>query len=264
MSTSRTAHLSALALLLSLVACGGGGDDPPASESPGPAPTPTTSPTPTATPTPTPTPTPAPAITAADCYDASLGDTPGSNYDVAFRQTPSGGGAVYEYIETGSIDGPVAFNGYEAYIYTQTTIDPGPPAATVAVYRYYAKRTGPAERTQYGLTYGPDANTVTTTLLENPPAVDGTYALSPGQSLSSSFSHTPNLSVTFAGIETVTVPAGSYSACRFVLDSTSPAYSNQRWILVGTGVVVKEVQSQPNQGSVTIEATSVRVNGVAR
>ena len=94
-------------------------------------------------------------------------------------------------------------------------------------------------------------------------SVNGAYGLQPGQSLTLSYSHTPNLKVTFTGIESVTVPSGTYSACRFLLDSTSPAYANQQWMLVGTGVVIKEIQSQPGMGSITIEALSVKVNGTS-
>lgn len=199
--------------------------------------------------------------TASACYDDKLRDTPGASYEVAFRTTYSDRAAVDTSVETGLVSGPVSFNGHQAYEYTQTTLYDG---VVAAVYKYYGRRTGPEERTEYGFTYGLDAGTVSVSTPYAPPVVDGSYGLAAGQSLRLSYVHTPDLTVTFTGIEAVTVPAGTYSACRFRLDSSTPAYANQRWILVGTGVVIKEVQSQPGLGSVTLEATAIKVNGTTR
>ena len=257
MSTTSAGRLAALSLIITLAACGGGGDGDGAAVSEGRGQAPAPAPEPSPEPAPT-------AGTAAACYDANLGDTPGATSEVTLRITPSDGGDIYEYVTTGIVSGPVTFEGQEAYETTLTSTDAGPPVTTTAVYKYYAKRTGTAERTEYGLTYGPDANTISFTSVESPPVVNGTYGLTAGQSIQLSYRDTPNLTVTFVGIESVTVPAGTYAACRFLLDSTTPAYANEQWVLVGTGLVVKEVQSQPGFGSVTIEALSVKVNGTAQ
>jgi hypothetical protein len=233
-------HLAALAAAASLAACGGASSSDPASPQ-----------TPSE---------PGSAATAAACYDAQLGDSPGSSFRVAFRSFSEGDSETLDYVEVGSVAGPVDFNGHQAYETTVTTLF-GTPEAVSGVYRFYSRRTGPAERTEYGLTYGADANTVFTTLPENPPVLDTTYALEPGQSVALPFSHTPDLRVTFMGIEQVTLPAGTYQACRLQDDSTTQNYSNTRWLLVGTGVVIKEVQTSPGHADWTAEATAIEVNG---
>lgn len=238
-------HLAALAAAASLAACGGGSaSDPESPQAPS-------------------DPDPGSATTAAACYDAQLGDSPGSSYRVAFRSFSEGDTETLDYVDVGSVAGPVAFNGYQAYETTVTTFF-GTPEAVTGVYRYYGRRTGTAQRTEYGLTYGNDADGVFTTLPENPPVVDTSYALEPGQSVALSYSHTPNLRVTFMGIEDVKLPAGTYSACRLQLDSTTPDYSITQWLLVGTGVLVKEVQKTPGYADWTQEATAIEVNGQRR
>ncbi|MCC9598020.1 hypothetical protein [Rubrivivax sp. JA1055] len=233
-------RLAALAAAASLAACGGGGvGDPANPETPS---------------------EPGSASTAAVCYDAQLGDSPGSSFRVAFRSFSEGDSETLDYVDVGSVAGPVDFNGHQAYETTVTTFF-GTPEAVTGVYRYYGRRTGTAERTDYGLTYGTDADTVFTTLPEEPPVVDTTYALEPGQSVALHYSHTPNLRVTFKGIEQITVPAGTYQACRLQLDSTTPDYSNTHWLLVGTGVLIKEVQTSPGDADWTAEATAIEVNG---
>ncbi|MGC4077800.1 MAG: hypothetical protein QM702_12380 [Rubrivivax sp.] len=233
-------HLAALAAAACLAACGGGSDgDPTSPESPS---------------------IPASPAGAAACYDAQLGDSPGSSFRVAFRSFSADDSEILDYVDVGSVAGPIVFNGHQVYETTVTTFS-GTPAAVTGVYRYYGLRTGPTERTEYGLTYGTNADTVFTTLPEEPPVVDTTYALEPGQSVALHYSHTPNLRVTFMGIEQITIPAGTYRACRLQFDSTTPDYSNTQWLLVGTGVLIKEVQTSPGYADWTAEATAIEVNG---
>jgi hypothetical protein len=112
------------------------------------------------------------------------------------------------------------------------------------------------------------------TLALSPAQPDLDFALAAGAARSSSSSVSVSFSpaaptpttftaastLTFAGFETVTVPAGTFAnACKFVLDLT--ASSNQtttRWIARGSGVMLRSVS-----GTTTQELVSATLDGNA-
>lgn len=121
------------------------------------------------------------------------------------------------------------------------------------------------------------------TAIDSPPYVDQLYAMTVGQTLTQTEAGTLTSSTssnggspttgsapfsfgytkTFAGVESVTLPAGTYSACRFDW-VPAPGALNHTWYLVGTGIVIKEVQTQEGYPPYTEQATSVKINGVPR
>lgn len=70
-------------------------------------------------------------------------------------------------------------------------------------------------------------------------------------------------SITFVGIESVTVPAGTFQACKFT-DNTDPSQVVTEWIGVGNGIALKSSQRPPSSSSdVTTELISASINGQA-
>lgn len=118
--------------------------------------------------------------------------------------------------------------------------------------------------------------TTTTTVL-NPPARNPRFTLSAGQSATTTRSGTATteitglpvaapatstpisetVTITYVGQESVSVPAGSYNACKFTTSD-----GNTEWYAPGSGVLVKS-ESVGNGGSVTLELTSAQINGAA-
>ena len=152
---------------------------------------------------------------------------------------------------------------------------------------YFSRQTGPAEITEYGAVFVPKATPVdmsgvvtSSRLVYTAPFVNRLPALAQGESLTQTrlgttiittqYPALPNIppterrvplstttTTTFVGIETVTVPAGTFSACRFQL-STPDGVAITSWQHLGTGVPLK---MQAADG--TAEATSITVNGAA-
>lgn len=119
----------------------------------------------------------------------------------------------------------------------------------------------------------------------SPPWVDRRFTLNQGQTLTQTYTGTttvtsaspfpgvPGTSTTttttitqhirFVGIESVTVPAGTFSACKFEdTDPAAPTSLTTTWLAVGHGSVVKTVGTS-TAGTQTIVATSILINGAA-
>ena len=240
------------------------------------------------------TPTPGTNVTAASCYDANLGDSPGSTYEVvsAFSDSVTGVNGTMDFaLSIGSL---TTFQGYAAYEYDTnvitTTNDPANNLKNVSnqTAKYYQKRTGTTAVTNYGWTSQSNMTTTqggsttviagTATTVFTPPWVDTSYALEPGKTVTQTYTETATItssvnggapttqtgtssvSITnkFVGIETITVPAGSFQACRFQ-DSDTPG--NTTWTLVGTGMTIKSTTVVAGVSNYALQATSIKVNG---
>jgi hypothetical protein len=187
--------------------------------------------------------------------------------------------------------GLTMFEGNSAYEYQATTkgtntVVAGNVTQTVdTLGKYYTRRTGATEFTVYGAvltaqnSFGGFAFSTEFKTVYAPPYVDAQYGLALGQSLTQSYTgkvttttggilgapptvtNTSAVSSTvikFAAIENVTVPAGTFKACRFESSSTAePTSISIRWLVVGKGAQVK---SQSPDGS-TISARSYKING---
>jgi hypothetical protein len=76
-----------------------------------------------------------------------------------------------------------------------------------------------------------------------------------------------NVTETFVSRETLTVPAGTYSTCKFTQSlSVAPNRANTTWVVAGYGFEVRSIVTDTSTGTVVDEtqATSVTVNGAPR
>ncbi len=195
---------------------------------------------------------------------------------------------------TSTVGGIVNFEGHSARETTAvTTGSHSTPAGTVAIDttgKYYGSRTGDAQMTSYGFETVASGSTqgisFTNTLrgVYNPPSVDNQYGLAAGQSttttltgsitstthFTSAFPIPDQVSTTsissssttkFVGTESVSVPAGTYNACKFEVTSGTSDVTTS-WYIVGKGLHVKTTVS--GSSPQTIEATSVKLNGAAQ
>lgn len=271
-SARRPAQLRALGLLMATIAvmaCGGGDSSAPPPS--GNAPAPGTA--------------PAPSGNAGQCFDLALLHTNGTRTTVDYEHT----GRITGSTTVDSIvNAPATFEGQQSVEHvhrttgTNTRVLTGEVSNIDLTVKGYARRTGPAEVTVQGA--------VTSTTIEvqpgvlvpmevkavwSPAWVDTQYTLDPGglltQTLTSSITTTigggqplvttttvsPN--VKFHGVETVTVPAGTFSACKFEqFDTASPNTNTFTWLIIGKGILIKSVD-QTSEGVQTISATAVRV-----
>jgi hypothetical protein len=174
-----------------------------------------------------------------------------------------------------SANGPATFDGRAAT--ELRLIQPlGPATLDVRLYGSPDAATGAV--TAFGsisvasVSVGGSSITSTSQVVLNPPALDLEFTLAPGQTAPErtttqtetrvdaqdgvaqppvvATTHETFAAVTFVGLETVSVPAGTFRTCRFS-DAGSPATT--RWTLVGYGSPVKD--------STGGQATQIRVNG---
>ena len=224
------------------------------------------------------------------CYDLSFDETPGSRIVIDFAYSGAIGGN--ENVDT-LVGNLTTFEGNSAReIAVKTRGTHTSAAGSLAINtdnKVYLKKTGDAEVPQYGalLTSSSVVSgfTLTTTskTVWSPPWVDkqyglalgGTYTYSqtgnittttgglfglPGSTTTTPFSSTQT--VTYVSRESVTVPAGTYNACKF--QSTTPGSTDvtSQWVIVGKGVPVQTITTNA-AGAVTqtIQATSITFNG---
>lgn len=226
------------------------------------------------------------------CADLSKADTQGTHVVEVFDY--SGPVSGTQTVDT-LVGGTVAFEGQQA---TETSIKTtgtnmiaGISTAIDTQGKAYAKRTGDAELTHYGLTLGSSTSiagvtsTTETKSVFSPPWVDKIYALAIGESLTVSYNVTTtgsttmtspipgfppvvtplpstssvtNQTIKYVGRETVTVPAGTYNTCRF--DYTTTDGTSSQWIIVGNGLMAKSTATVQGKTQL-IQATSITLNG---
>ena len=125
---------------------------------------------------------------------------------------------------------------------------------------------------------------VTLKSVYTPPFVDRRYSLSVGQSITqtqtqvattttggilgtpptvTSTTQTASTTSKFVAIENITVPAGTYRACRFEESASgTPTSISTSWVIFGRGLLVRS-EAPGASGTQVIQATSVKVNGAA-
>ena len=165
-----------------------------------------------------------------------------------------------------------------------STTASGVQVATDIETRAYRLAASSGIVTEYGATARATliANGVTGTSTSRstsvPPFVDSRFTLSGGQSLLQTGSittatttngitttQTDNLSQTvrFIGIESVSVPAGTFNACKFEqVPTATPTDITTSWVGVGNGVVLRTT-AVSSLGTQTATARTIRLNGVA-
>ena len=223
------------------------------------------------------------------CYDLALFETPGTHAVLAYQYSGVSSG-------TGTVEWTVnpltTFAGasaYETALHSVQSLssDSGTFSNTADI-KSYAKRTGDAEVTQYGFdsssVNNPSPLFSSTSLshgVYTPPFVDRQYGLALGGSITqsstltttsttsisgfppSTTTHTGSETTTtrFVSIETITVPAGTYSTCKFELTfAAAPGDVSTQWVLRGKGIPVQSISGSGSTVA-TQKATSITLNG---
>lgn len=221
------------------------------------------------------------------CYDLSLLETQGTKAQVNYRHT----GATTGTSSTEStVGGLVTYMGNQAreieYKVTTALITGGVASNAELTGKHYERRTGDAEVTQYGsvmagtFAFQGATGTTTTQIVFDPPWVEKSAGLALGGTYTHTESGTSTVTTTFPGLpsipgtvsqfsdthtvrfaarEQVTVPAGTYSTCRFEHLEGSTVSSTE-WVIDGKGIPVKVVDGPTGQIT-TQEATEVKING---
>lgn len=225
------------------------------------------------------------------CYDLGLMETTGTRVDLTFQHTGDSTGTV-NHVWT--VNGPKTFEGrsaVETLVTMMGTLTADGSAGSIdSEIKSYEKRTGDAEVTSYGSTSvmraTADGITMTTTLKEvdNPPSVDRHYGLAVGQSITQSSTTTTTRTVSgipgvptttpytststttetikFVGREQVTVPAKTFSACKFETTIAGmPNTVTTMWVIDGKGIPVKTQTTENGVVTSTEQATVVKLNG---
>jgi hypothetical protein len=169
---------------------------------------------------------------------------------------------------------------FEGNVATETVSTFTPPVGSPYTSRSYWKMTGPVELTEYGSV----SEFVTATVqsfsksVYTPPLVQS-LDMAPGETRTLSYTIVTTSTVngvaqtpltasgmttaTFVGFEQVTIPAGTFEACRFDqkhqgLDGPTSSY----WFLVGHGVELKSsTPASAGAGASLTELTSLLIDG---
>ena len=299
MSTRLLSLLFTGVFALGVTACGGGdatteaSTPAPSPAAPAPSPAapapsaPSPSPSPAA-PAPSPAaPAPSASGSAAECFNIAW-STPGTTAVLEYAISGSATGTTRSNL---TVTGGKTFNGQTGLIeydqdQTTTYTAPATLASAGAVptrSRYYLTENGSVE-TEYGGTVAVTATvsgvtvSTNTTATYTPARVDRRFTLSSGTSntvttsLSSSsvtnFGNLPltttaqTITVNYAGQETLTVPAGTFTACKFLVTTNSDTQTE--WFGKGNGAPL-QFTSRTSEGQVitsSMTATS-RLNGAA-
>lgn len=199
------------------------------------------------------------------------------------------GSATGTTVSNATVNGGASFNGASGLVevvQNQTTTYTAP--ATLAsvgtvptLSKFYFKLNG-MEELEYGGTVAVTTSVMgfsfatTTTTAFNPPgsdkrftlAVNGSSAYSTTSSVSVATTGLPATTsnvaiantVTYLGQETITIPAGTFTACKFkVADSSG---ENHEWFGKGNGAPLKSTSKASDGSSIVLELTAAsRING---
>ena len=227
------------------------------------------------------------------CYDLALLDTAGTRVDLTMQHSGDSTGTV---TQVWTINGAKTFEGHSTVetqmTHTGSLTVSGTTVPTDMEIKGYQKRTGDAQVTHHGAesvvrsSVGGFNMTSTSKTVYNPLWVDNQYGLAVGQSMTQSSTATitttttgipglpatPTTSTTtttqttkFVGREQVSVPAKTYSACKFETTFTASGVNSVTtiWVIDGKGIPVKTQVSVNGVVNSTQEATSVKLNGQA-
>jgi len=219
-------------------------------------------------------------ITIGGCFDLDLFDTQGTRMTVAYNYLGESPGT--ETAET-TVGGMTTFEGHQAR--ETRTVRTGTVSGTggftyTSTDLSYGARTSAFEVTQYGSTSALSVTTANNTFSSSsrtvlsPPYVDARHSLVLGASTttmqSGATTTTTNgteatepfsliVTAKYVGQEQITVPAGTFTACKFEASYNGSTDVSTHWFIAGKGVLVKAVE----MGQTVLEATAVTLNGAA-
>ena len=227
---------------------------------------------------------------ASVCFNPALWATAGTTTHVVSQETYSDGTSPNTITEDSTTLAGQIFNGSPATEIDRsrtsvTTGSTGGGATTSSSKEYYSVDVPNTTLYQLGSQEtrpGSFGTTITTTSTDTP-ALPLRFNLTAGGSYQTSTTETTpssttpgvnNVStisgpITFVGIESVTIPAGTFQACHMVFgpthyqDSNGSNYSNtlDAWLGVGNGLVLKSHLVDASVGNVDSVVTSASING---
>lgn len=225
------------------------------------------------------------------CFDLGLLETTGTRVDLTMQHS---GDATGLLTQVWTINGAKTFEGHAAVEtqikHTGTLTTAGVSAPTDMDIKSYQKRTGDAEVTSYGSDSVINSSvagfnmTTTSKSVNTPPYVDRQYGLAAGQSVTQTMTtaitstttgipgvpSTPQTStstttqtIKFVGREQVTVPAKTFSACKYETTFSGGGVNTMTtsWVIDGKGIPVKTQITVNGVINSTQEATVVKLNG---
>jgi hypothetical protein len=237
-----------------------------------------------------------PVNTASPCFnEANL--VVGTKIDTADKITYSDGGSAV-VSNSMTVQPATTFNsvlvlaakGTNIYTPDSAALARGYEAVTLGVTSYYDYDRATYTLKEYGNLIISDAGSA---ILLNSPSIETRFGLAPGAGFTQTSTLSSDLTtpsgahllstqrstktVTFVGIEFVTVPAGTFKACKFIESGTTtlggaPAGTvitdplSTQWVSVGSGIPVKGlIQEFSRTGAVisteTTELTRATING---
>ena len=236
-------------------------------------------------------PAPGPGGANNGCFDLALFDTAGTHVVVTsenfftFQKMRTTSGTQTIDATVGNVTG---FEGYAQARETSIILTITPPAPGTGFEnrsKAYNQRTGDAEFTGYGSTSSTRTligTSVVSKSVWSPPLVDRKSSLALGESYtttttitttnttsgipgqpesSSTTSSTSTSTFKFVGRETVTVPAGTYSTCRFEGTTSTSTSAGSLWFIDGKGILVKYETGDGAGGTASQLATFIELNG---
>jgi len=215
---------------------------------------------------------------AASCFNAAFG-TQGTKTVTTYKTTDGETSAVINFTSTVEVKGNATFNGKTAIESISQTDVTGAAPSSSSTKSYYKVDASAKRTTYYGTILTVATPVAVTTTVKSLPERIERYDLAANESYSQTYSLESSSVVmgfpitsttefisktTFKGIETVTVPAGTFEACRMEsTDSTttlgtSVTSTSTNWISTNQGMLLRTEAS----GDIT-ELVSGTINGVA-
>lgn len=222
------------------------------------------------------------------CFDLALMETEGTHAEIGYLYSGMLTGNEFSVTTVGGL---TAFEGSQAREITTVSngafFGDGQSFTMDTVGRTYSLRTGPAQMTNYGfdttstIRVDPFVFSTGMKMVYQPPFIDASYSLAPGASWTGTQTGTATMTyhgpfgeeeiytiplmiattIRYVGREQVSVPAGTYDACRFEVTSSDTPDVDTQWVVYGKGFAVQTLSVTP-EGTQTTQATSMRLNGI--
>lgn len=197
---------------------------------------------------------------AASCFNPDLMNQ-GTRIVLNYRTTDGDTSAVLNSSSNTEVKGSVTFNGKSATESVSQTQATGVAPSTSTTKSYFKVDAGTKRFSYYGSIVDVSAPIASSSTLTINPERTERFDLAAGESYSQSYSITTSSQVmgfpvnvvsdhenqvTFTGMETITVPAGTFNTCRFettgtttTLGTTTAAALSINWLTVNSGVSIR-------------------------
>ena len=207
---------------------------------------------------------------ASSCFN-SASATAGNNIQLNYKSVDGESGAILNISAAISVNGNVMFNGKSTIESVSQTQATGAAPSTSTTKSYITIDSAAKTYSYHGSIVEVTAPTALTTTITINPAEVERFNLAAGESYSQTYTTTSSLTVfgfpvntvtetsstvTFKGIETITVPAGTYSTCR--METNDSGGISTTWFTVGTGMSIRT-----ESGGDISELVSGSINGTA-